>query len=722
MIRRRTLVLGLVALATGIAWQIANRDPMPEILRQLREAWPKPRLDFDEEDPQWERCRSLVQAHGTEGGRALLRLLLEQHAARDRGSVFTGPAELDGTEPAWLLGEVAGPATVDRMLRLLPDRSLHPELRRALVIALCRTGEPRAMDALVGRAMDRQEDNELRRAILVRLPRFESDPPACLHELLYQPFARLDLFAAATLACMGDFEAPSLLAEGLAESDRDLDAPRHFAIAVAKLTGRETPIELENGDVVTAPHEEAIAAWLAAHEPDTGFERRRREYLASERRRRELADLPAEGDDFDLAAASLLVIGREAEDRGRCLGKLDRLARFLRGKIEGVADAEGRIAVLNEWLTRSHVVRNAWTDALGGYSFVDAVLRDDTGNCLGHSTLYLAMAERLGLPLHGVAAPNHCFVRWDDGRVRRNIETTARGQARPDESYVPEDVRRAAPGLFLRNLTKREVLARILSNRSSTLMGLRHHAEAAEAASRAIALDPGHHLAYVNRAWATFQSVYDSRSDVVHDLERAARLLPVDPALPLGLAVALRAYGEPAGALDALDGLASSPDVLAVRASCLARLGREAEALDLLRAAERTESVVGTELTIRVRLAPETAADLVAGAGADLGRVIPSLVAAEALLDAGHPAAALDLLERLPPRVGRGQTLDMDEFLDPTVEPWTLGDRRHSFQALRARALWEIGRADEARAALAAAQESGRTSRLLLEVERIIRG
>src|SRR4030066_132980 len=53
---------------------------------------------------------------------------------------------------------------------------------------------------------------------------------------------------------------------------------------------------------------------------------------------------------------------------------------------------------------------------------LDRVMKNKRGNCLGLTTLYLLLAERLSLPLHGVYVPSHCFVRYEDGGGRINSE------------------------------------------------------------------------------------------------------------------------------------------------------------------------------------------------------------------------------------------------------------------------------------------------------------
>jgi tetratricopeptide (TPR) repeat protein len=94
----------------------------------------------------------------------------------------------------------------------------------------------------------------------------------------------------------------------------------------------------------------------------------------------------------------------------------------------------GKIAALNRVLLAdrkvSYLSNKYWRDA----TLAATVLRA-RGNCLATSTLYVLVGEALGLPLRLVIVPDHAFVRWDDGTVRINIETTSRGIELPDAYY-----------------------------------------------------------------------------------------------------------------------------------------------------------------------------------------------------------------------------------------------------------------------------------------------
>jgi len=124
--------------------------------------------------------------------------------------------------------------------------------------------------------------------------------------------------------------------------------------------------------------------------------------------------------------------------------------------------------------------------------FLGSVLVRRRGYCIGISALYLALAERLDLPIHAVATPTHVFLRYDDGTARLNIEPFQRGAALPDEQYIREHripERSVARGVFLRNLTMEEFLARAHNNLGVIYSEREDIERAAAEYERAIGLD-----------------------------------------------------------------------------------------------------------------------------------------------------------------------------------------------------------------------------------------
>ena len=98
--------------------------------------------------------------------------------------------------------------------------------------------------------------------------------------------------------------------------------------------------------------------------------------------------------------------------------------------------------------------------------FLHGLLNTHKGYCMNLSLLYLILGQKLDLPLHGVALPNHFFVRYEQEGVRINIETTERGISYPDSFYQQRfgtgaDNRNS---YFMKNLDGRQTLGAYFSN------------------------------------------------------------------------------------------------------------------------------------------------------------------------------------------------------------------------------------------------------------------
>lgn len=134
--------------------------------------------------------------------------------------------------------------------------------------------------------------------------------------------------------------------------------------------------------------------------------------------------------------------------------------------LEGAARAALRdapeahpVEVLNRVVFVQEGFRREVQDPALRFALLPAVLLRRRGNCLGLSSLYLALGERLRLPLHGVLAPGHFFVRYDNGRSRRGVELFKQGKQMPIKWYLRKYKIPVKNPLYLRNLTPRQSLA-----------------------------------------------------------------------------------------------------------------------------------------------------------------------------------------------------------------------------------------------------------------------
>ncbi|HEX5135675.1 MAG TPA: transglutaminase family protein [Planctomycetota bacterium] len=744
--RHRAFVPGLLALVVALFLQWrehpANQLPAPfqgierdeAAVASLRQVWSrKQRKDYTGEAQA--RLRRRAAEIGEPASRALLQILMEAYVMppAEPGAVVVltwsdSWSSADGDANWEPEGDLIGELCTDRTARVLAwavaDRNLAWGLRRALVVALSRPRFAFAADALARVACDRREKPEMRRAVLLRFHRLGCATPRPIKDLLYQSYAGIDVLAAATLAMCGEPCAPSLLIEGLAAGpDRNAETWNLCAHAAYRVLRRplELPAALETTTITRTSGPDgwaerregtvrsslgghdaealvrALEEWRVAH--DSAFERERREYLASDGRRREMArrtleEIAGAGDDLDLAAASLWLTSPSEEETGIALERLHRLCLLCERRLAGARSVETRIRVLNELL--SCMGRRAHDDA----SHLPLLLSEDDGNCLARSTLYLSVGQRLGLPLHAYVLPGHVFVAWEEDGERRNIETTDRGNSRPDEGTA---------------MSPRAVLGRHLSNRAWARYDAEAFAEAIRLADEALMLDPADEAAYLARANATWE--LDLDADPRPDYDRALEIVPdqaswwiesAEMACKLGFADdALRRAQKGST-------IAPSPDASAALIRAHLASGNAARARELAEeAGKRWPDARGALAFARFELSLDREGT------APLERDdIPVFWKARALLVRASPNRALERLEGERNVILHG--IDARTHDGGTIHiPPRKGEPRE-FHLLEARALAQLGRLDEAREVLRAAEEAGLPNRETLEVRRLL--
>jgi len=160
---------------------------------------------------------------------------------------------------------------------------------------------------------------------------------------------------------------------------------------------------------------------------------------------------------------------------------------------------------------------------------LDRVLAGRKGHCVGLATVYLVLAEELDLPIHAVSTPKHIFLRWDDGKVRRNIELFQKGRDVPDEDYVREQripKESIERGVFLANLTREEFLGFIYQNRGVLESQRRDFEASGRDYRRALRLNPKMEAAHYNRGNDALKQKRYRKA--IRDYTRALDLHPTD--------------------------------------------------------------------------------------------------------------------------------------------------------------------------------------------------
>jgi tetratricopeptide (TPR) repeat protein len=127
------------------------------------------------------------------------------------------------------------------------------------------------------------------------------------------------------------------------------------------------------------------------------------------------ADFGADGDAIVRAFSSLQDIVAAVEQRHR--------------RTRGDVADDINVVVFGEFGFQREIESTA-----SRFFQLSSVLGDRRGSCLGLGALYLAIGERIGVPLDGILLPGHFFVRTR-GPGGHNVELLRRGEAMPDEWY-----------------------------------------------------------------------------------------------------------------------------------------------------------------------------------------------------------------------------------------------------------------------------------------------
>lgn len=90
------------------------------------------------------------------------------------------------------------------------------------------------------------------------------------------------------------------------------------------------------------------------------------------------------------------------------------------------------------------------------------------GNCVSMPTLWLAIGQRMGMPVFGALAPQHIYVKYDNGEINSNVETTGVG-GNTSDSMMQSHILDRNPNLitggsYYRKLSKKEYIASIMVN------------------------------------------------------------------------------------------------------------------------------------------------------------------------------------------------------------------------------------------------------------------
>jgi regulator of sirC expression with transglutaminase-like and TPR domain len=159
--------------------------------------------------------------------------------------------------------------------------------------------------------------------------------------------------------------------------------------------------------------------------------------------------------------------------------------------------------------------------------FLNRVIDSKKGNCLGLSTLYLSIADKLHLPIYCVYLPGHVILRWDDGEYRRNIDPAMMGCEFSDDYYTSKynlPKKCLKEGVYLKNLSKKEMIAVLLNSRGSDYAGKKRYEKALKDYNQALVLKPNLVGGYHNKG-----DVYLNKGDFERAIMEYNKALSINP-------------------------------------------------------------------------------------------------------------------------------------------------------------------------------------------------
>ncbi len=201
-------------------------------------------------------------------------------------------------------------------------------------------------------------------------------------------------------------------------------------------------------------------------------------------------------DRISLAQAALVIASCEYPrlDSASYIERLDQMARHAGGRLVGETNPYDTITRINRYLFEKEGFSGNAEDYYDPRnSFLNEVLDRKTGIPITLSTVYLEMAERLGLPLVGVGLPGHFLVKHPHFDIL--IDPFTKGRI-----LTEDDCRRRMQELmgeevpfhksYLNGVGKRHIVVRMLNNLRTIYINARQFQKALDIADLAFAIQP----------------------------------------------------------------------------------------------------------------------------------------------------------------------------------------------------------------------------------------
>ena len=203
--------------------------------------------------------------------------------------------------------------------------------------------------------------------------------------------------------------------------------------------------------------------------------------------------MPLDRAALELAAIEFPEVEIEAEV---FVSLLDSHAAELGGRLSDSRDGEAYVRKANQYLFEELGFHGNVSDYYNPRnSCLNEVLTARTGIPITLSLVYMEISRRLGRPVEGIGLPGHFIVRYDDGTYRTFVDTFHGGRLLgPAECF---DLAREVSQMelepdpqWLRPVSKRDLLLRMLRNLSAAYASRGHTEKAIETLNLLIQANP----------------------------------------------------------------------------------------------------------------------------------------------------------------------------------------------------------------------------------------
>jgi regulator of sirC expression with transglutaminase-like and TPR domain len=211
---------------------------------------------------------------------------------------------------------------------------------------------------------------------------------------------------------------------------------------------------------------------------------------------RQAVERPEDKIDLGRAALTIAISDYSDLDVAGYLSRIDELAARVRARLGADPDVYSSVAALNWVLFQEYGFRGNRENYFDPRnSFLNEVLDRKTGIPISLSVVYMEVAQRIGLTLHGVGFPGHFLTKYRGNAEEIVIDPFNAGEIRSRESlenmlYKLYGGKIPFHADFLAPVTTKQILRRMLTNLKMIYLRDNRPMKALSATERLVILDP----------------------------------------------------------------------------------------------------------------------------------------------------------------------------------------------------------------------------------------